>query len=149
MGPNTKNNTFQLRKIVQILRLKKIGWQKLLSKYVTLHPPVWTIWLLFEYQKIARLYYIIMLMLLLFIFNASQGFWKINYRKLTFSGGQIPDHPSILYEFNFGSLTNTSLREIERKLTEVNGSLISSSSDVTVNHEKLFQNFVSHHCEET
>ena len=90
-----------------------------------------------------------MLMLLLFIFNASQGSRKINYRKLTFSGGQSPDHPPILYEFNFGSLTNTSLREIERKLTEVNGSLISSSSDVTFNHEKLFQNFVSNHCEET
>ena len=48
---------------------------------------------------------------------------NMGYKKLTFSGGQSPDHPPILYEFNFGSLTNTTLREIERELTEVNGSL--------------------------
>ena len=34
-------------------------------------------------------------------------------------GGESQEHPPILYEFNFGSLTNASLREIERELTEV------------------------------
>ena len=34
-------------------------------------------------------------------------------------GGESQEHPPILYEFNFGSLTNASLREIERELTDV------------------------------
>ena len=34
-------------------------------------------------------------------------------------GEESQEHPPILYEFNFGSLTNASLREIERELTEV------------------------------
>ena len=34
-------------------------------------------------------------------------------------GEESQEHPPILYEFNFGSLTNASLKEIERELTEV------------------------------
>jgi hypothetical protein len=33
-------------------------------------------------------------------------------------GGASSEHPSILYQFDFGSLTNSSLRQIERELTE-------------------------------
>ena len=45
---------------------------------------------------------------------------KINLMSL---GGGSHQLPPILYEFNFGSFTNISLRKIERELTEVNGSL--------------------------
>ena len=38
---------------------------------------------------------------------------------LWFAGGASSEHPSILYQFDFGSLTNSSLRQIERELTEV------------------------------
>ena len=34
-------------------------------------------------------------------------------------GGESLEHPSILYQFDFGSLTNGSLRQIERELIEV------------------------------
>ena len=34
-------------------------------------------------------------------------------------GGESLKHPSILYQFDFGSLTNSSLRQIERELIEV------------------------------
>jgi len=33
-------------------------------------------------------------------------------------GGESSEHPSILYQFDFGSLTNSSLRQIERELTQ-------------------------------
>ena len=38
---------------------------------------------------------------------------------LLFAGGESSEHPSILYQFDFGSLTNSSLRQIERELTQV------------------------------
>ena len=38
---------------------------------------------------------------------------------LLFAGGESSEHPSILYQFDFGSLTNSSLRQIERELIEV------------------------------
>ena len=40
--------------------------------------------------------------------------------EISYIGEESQEHPPILYEFNFGSLTNASLREIERELTEVN-----------------------------
>ena len=39
--------------------------------------------------------------------------------EISSKGEESQEHPPILYEFNFGSLTNASLREIERELTEV------------------------------
>ena len=44
---------------------------------------------------------------------------KDDYKLDIFLGGESREHPPILYEFNFGSLTNTTLREIERELTDV------------------------------